>query len=125
MKKFLSGVIILLIIISSCERKPYVEHKMQITDRGEECRLSPQEFKMVSNFGGERYEFTRCLPPDFAKDQVEIMRKGDTVHILFPVPGGVKTKTIFDIVVDIDSYPRYNFLTVDGETFSIVYSGKD
>jgi hypothetical protein len=77
---------------------------------------------MVSNVAGERFEFEKCLASNFTKDMMKVSRQGDTVLVLFPKPA--TQKVLYKITLDIDSYPRYSFITVDDETF-IVTSSKD
>jgi hypothetical protein len=74
---------------------------------------------MNSNINGERYEFNKCLPENFAKENVSYVRQGDTVVVHFENKPNVK-QSEFHIILDIDTYPRYNFLTIDGDTFIIV-----
>lgn len=112
---------IAVICATSCERKPYVEHKLKFEKVADDCKDQQSYFRMVSNFGGQRYEFEKCLPPDFNKDQLVSERKGDTVVVSFknkPSAGG----HVFHLTLDIDSYPRYNFLTIEDDTYSIIPS---
>jgi hypothetical protein len=59
----------LLFLISaytmSCDRKPFVEHKLKFEKVSDDCKEQQSYFRMNSNFGGERYEFEKCLPADF------------------------------------------------------------
>jgi hypothetical protein len=75
---------------------------------------------MVSNVAGERYEFERCLGASFTKDMMKVLRQGDTVLVQFHRGGG--EQVLYKITLDIDSYPRYNFITIDGETFQVIPS---
>jgi hypothetical protein len=73
---------------------------------------------MVSNVAGERYEFEKCLGANFTKDMMSVSRKGDTVLVQFPKAAA---QTVLNkITLDIDSYPRYNFITIDDETFNVI-----
>jgi hypothetical protein len=75
---------------------------------------------MVSNVAGERYEFEKCLDAHFSKDMLKVSRQGDTVLVRFPKATG---QTVLDkITLDIDSYPRYNFITIDDETIDVIPS---
>lgn len=108
----------LLMTVNACERKPYVEHKLKFEKVADDCKDKQSYFRMVSNFGGERYEFETCLPADFNKDQLVSSRKGDTVLISFetrPASDG----RVFHLTLDIDSYPRYHYLTIGDDTYSI------
>jgi hypothetical protein len=119
-KNLLVFMVSALIILAACDRKPFVEDKLKFEKVSDGCSTTPQAFKMTSNFGGERYEFDRCLSADFTKEQMSVSRQGDTVVVSFTKPGA--TKAIFNLTLDIDSYPKYNFLTIDGDTYAIVAS---
>jgi hypothetical protein len=119
-KHLLVFAVSVLIVFAACERKPFVEDKLKFEKISDGCSTTPQAFKMTSNFGGERYEFDRCLSADFTKEQMSVSRKGDTVVVNFTKPGAAKA--IFNLTLDIDSYPKYNFLTIDGDTYAIVAS---
>lgn len=109
-----------LIALAACDRKPFVEDKLKFEKVSDGCSTTPQAFKMTSNFGGERYEFDRCLSADFTKEQMSVSRQGDTIVVSFTKPAAAKA--IFNLTLDIDSYPKYNFLTIDGDTYAIVAS---
>jgi hypothetical protein len=118
-------VILILIFVTgffSCNRKPFVNAKLKFEKLSDNCSNQQNYFKMVSGFAGERYEFEKCLPDNFSKEQMTATRQGDTVVIRFARSGA--KNVLFKMTVDIDSYPKYNFVTVDGETF-IVISTKD
>ena len=108
----------------SCDRKPYVEHKLKYEKVAADCNEQQGYFRMNSNFGGERYEFEKCLPPDFTKEQIAVERKSDTVFVSFKTIATVQTGNVFHLTLDIDSYPKYNYLTIDEDTYSIVSSEK-
>ena len=111
------------VLFFSCDRKPFVEHDIIISKKSEGCDQVSAQFKMISNFGGERYEFTKCLPSGFDANQVTVARQGDSVVIKFPPVTG-SSVAAFEIIIDIDSYPRYNYLTIDDETYSLAHSDK-
>jgi hypothetical protein len=119
-KNLLVFMVSALIVLVACDRKPFVEDKLKFEKVSDGCSTTPQAFKMTSNFGGERYEFDRCLSADFTKEQMSVSRQGDTVVVSFTKPGAAKA--IFNLTLDIDSYPKYNFLTIDGDTYAIVAS---
>lgn len=112
--------VLAILLLVACDRKPFVEQKMKFDKISDGCSTTPQAFKMTSNFGGERYEFDRCLPADFVKEQMTVTRQGDTVVVKFKKPEGAKA--IFNIILDIDSYPKYHYLTIDEDTYAIVAS---
>jgi hypothetical protein len=119
-KKPVSVFVLAILLFTACDRKPFVEQKMKFDKVSDGCSTTPQSFKMVSNFGGERYEFDRCLPADFTKEQMTVTRQGDTIVVKFKKPEAAKA--IFNIILDIDSYPKYNYLTIDEDTYAIIAS---
>lgn len=119
MKYFLIAIVVFVV---SCDRKPYVEHKIKFEKTGDGCAGISSSFGLNSNFGGERYEFQKCLPADFSKDQVTASRQGDTVLIRFPKTEAGKKQASFAITLDIDSYPKYSYITIDEDTYTIVAS---
>lgn len=121
-QNFLIFAVSVLIVLTACDRKPFVENKLKFEKVSDGCSTTPQAFKMTSNFGGERYEFDRCLSADFTKELMSVSRKGDTVVVSFTKPGATQAKAIFNLILDIDSYPKYNFLTIDEDTYAIVAS---
>lgn len=113
---------IMIFILSACDRKPFVEHKLKFEKVSDGCSSTAQEFKMTSNFGGERYEFGKCLPADFTKEQMTTSRQGDTVVVSFKKPEASQAKAVFSITLDIDSYPKYSYITIDEDTYAIIPS---
>jgi hypothetical protein len=107
------------IFIMSCERKPFVEHKLKFEKVADDCKEQQSYFRMNSNFGGERYEFEKCLPADFTDGQISSERQGDTVLVRFKNASPGPTNKVYHITLDIDSYPAYHFVTIDGDTYSI------
>lgn len=112
----------IIVALSNCERKPFVNHKLKLEPKGD-CSAATQGFRMVSNVAGERYEFDKCLPADYDKKKMVVERKGDTVAVSFTDAGNASTRA-YQVTLDIDSYPRYNFLTIDNDTYTIVPSTK-
>ena len=103
----------------SCDRKPFVEHKLEFEKVADDCKEQQSYFRLNSNFGGERYEFEKCLPADFNKDQLTTERRGDTVLVSFKKASAAEGNKVYHITLDIDSYPKYHFLTIDKDTYSI------
>jgi len=112
------------IYMFSCERKPYVEHKLKFEKVSDDCKDQQSYFRLNSNFGGERYEFEKCLPADFKDEQMTTERKGDTVMVNFKTASANPGNKVYHITLDIDSYPRYQFLTIDGDTYTITSAQK-
>ena len=104
----------------SCNRKPFVEHKVKEEKVADDCKERQSYFRMISNFGGERYEFERCLHPEFnGRNEVISWRSSDTVYVAFKSPNTAPGDKVFHITLDIDSYPEYHYISIDGDTYSI------
>jgi hypothetical protein len=110
----------LLLVTISCNRKPFVDHKLKFEKISDNCENLKPSFRMVSNVAGERYEFEKCLDANFTKDMMKVSRQGDTVLVQFPKNGG--HGVLNKITLDIDSYPRYNFITIDDQTIDVIPS---
>ena len=118
--RYTAMMILLILVAISCNRKPFVDHKLKFEKISDNCENLKPSFRMVSNVAGERYEFEKCLDANFTKDMMKVSRKGDTVLVQFPKTGG---KGILNkITLDIDSYPRYNFITIDNEPIDVILS---
>jgi len=122
MKK--TGIVLLMIVTISCHRKPFVNHKLTLEKTSSDCKDKQSYFRMLSDFGGERYEFEKCLALDFKKSQLDVTRQGDTVVVKFPQFGDKQPMADYHVTLDIDSYPMYHFITVDDDTYPIVPSEK-
>lgn len=104
---------------AGCERKAYVEHKIKFEKVADDCKEQQGYFRMNSNFGGERYEFEKCLPANFSDEQLVSERNSDTVVFRFKPGSSNQANKVFHITLDVDSYPAYHFVTIDGDTYSI------
>ena len=123
MKKLIPASLLLLLVgMHSCERKPYVEHKLKFEKVSDNCNDRQSYFRMNSNFGGERYEFEKCLAADFKKDHLTTERKGDTVLVKFSTASNDTGNKVYHITLDIDSYPRYQYIEIDGDIYTITSS---
>lgn len=117
-------LVMTLCIGFSCERKPYVEHKLKFEKVSDDCRDQQSYFRLTANFGGERYEFEKCLPAEFKSDELATRRSNDTVYVEFkPTPSSSPGK-VYHLILDIDSYPRYGFITIGDDTYAIAASEK-
>ena len=110
-------IVAMLGLIISCSQKPYVEHELKASKSAGDCSVVPATFKLISNIGGERFEFSKCLPADFDKKQVKVTRVGDTVVVKFPAPAN--NGAVYALTLDIDSYPKYSYLMVDDEIVTL------
>jgi len=125
MKKVIPALrLLFLVLIISCQRKPYVEHKLKFEKVSDDCKDQQSYFRMNANFGGERYEFEKCLGADFKKDHMTTERKGDTVLVNFKNPSNDTGNKVYHITLDIDSYPRYQYIVIDGDLYTLTASEK-
>src|SRR6476620_1820311 len=116
------SIIFLLVFVAgiSCNRKPFDDHKLKFEKISDNCENLKPSFRMVSNVAGERYEFEKCLDANFTNDMVKVSRLGDTVLVQFPKTGA--HAVLNKITLDIDSYPRYHFITIDDQTIDVIPS---
>ena len=122
------NLLLLLIIaigcLMSCGRKSFVEFKLKAEKTGKDCSQQQSAFRMNSNFGGERYEFEKCLTAGFSTASATTERRGDTVVFHFNEPANAKPSEVFQLTLDIDSYPAYHFLTIGEDTYTITAAAK-
>jgi hypothetical protein len=109
----------LFIVFSACNRKPYAEHTIKLEKKADDCLALTPAFRLNSNFGGERYEFEKCLPADYDKSSVVSERHGDTVVVRFASQQATAQPALFQVTLDIDSYPHYAFLKIDEDVYTI------
>jgi hypothetical protein len=105
-------------MIIACKTKPYFNHKMKFKRIADNCTGIDENVSMNSNINGERYTINKCLDAGFDDSRFFIGRQGDTILIRFEDKGGVRN--MFEFTVDVDTYPRYNFLSLDGNVTAIV-----
>jgi len=117
--------LIFLIILScvSCKTNPFLKHELEYKKISDACAGKDPVVRMNSNLNGERYEFQECLDDDFDGKNISVDRKGDTVVVSFSKGQKKKAKALFNIILDVDSYPRYNYMTISDNTFPITAAG--
>ena len=72
---------------------------------------------MNSNLNGERFEFQSCLDADFKKEQVTSSQPNDTT-VMIKFERKNSKQALYKLTIDIDAYPRYSLLILDGDTYS-------
>ncbi len=122
--KYLLVSSLFLCLLISCDRQPYVSHKIKLEKGGDDCSQLQNYFRVTANIAGERYEFEKCLPPDFSKETIQSYRQGDTVVVQLGAAGLIEKGSVQKIILDIDSYPKYNFITIDEDTYQVGSSEK-
>jgi hypothetical protein len=114
----------LFVLLFACNRKPYAEHKVKLDKKANDCSSMTPAFRLNSNFGGERYEFEKCLPADYDKSSIVSERHGDTVVVRFALPPGKYQPALFQVTLDIDSYPGYKILKIDEDVYTLTPTDK-
>jgi len=113
----IATVVLLIVLVAACKSKPFVKHELKFEKAADNCSGPDPGFKMNSNLNGERYEFQRCLDADFTKDQLTSVQRGDTVELKFERKN--PKQALYNLTVDVDAYPRYNILIIDGTAIEI------
>lgn len=113
-----AGLVLLALAACNIKQDPYLNHKLAKSEKlATGCEAYNAKFSMVSNIVGERYQFQKCLHATY-DGHYTAKRSGDTVVVNFTKTAG--PEALYNITLDIDAYPRYNFLTIDGNTFTII-----
>jgi hypothetical protein len=107
-------------ILSGCDvsHGPYLKSKVEMKPLSDNCSGQSSTFSMNSNIIGERYVFQECLHAGAVKEDIKVTRAGDSVVISFNrKPTG---EQLYEITVDVNTQPRYNWLTIGNNTFPII-----
>jgi hypothetical protein len=111
----LTALFTCIIIIASCKTRPFVKHSLDFEKIGDNCSNRTEGIAMNSNLNGERFVFESCLDADFRKEQVTSEQTNDsTVVIKFERKNS--QQALYKLTIDLDAYPRYHLLILDGET---------
>lgn len=106
-------VILLAVLLYSCNNnEPFINHKLTFEKTGD-CSAGETTGTMLSNIAGERYVFESCLDANFDGKDYVVERKGDRLVVSFP--RGTGPRNAFKITLDIDAFPVYNFIVLDGK----------
>ena len=97
------------------DTEPYLKHDLTFEKAGV-CTGQEASISVTANTIGERYVVEKCLSQSF-DGRYTAMRQGDTVASSFNETTG--PKALFRLTIDINTWPAYRFLTVDGSTFPI------
>ena len=119
----LLSAVMLILIFSSCDvsQDPYLKHKVLIEKAADDCSGKSDKFNMNSNTNGERYTFQECLDVNSNEKNVLIERRKDTVLIQFQRTG--QGTHLYNLTIDINTQPRYNWLVVGENTIAIISAG--
>lgn len=64
------------ILLCACNRDAYVTTRAKLSKVAEGCTSVSTAIRSVSNIGGERFEFQKCLPDDETQRRVVAEKKG-------------------------------------------------
>jgi len=114
------ALLLLSLFFFSCKTKPFVKVDVKAEKLMAECSKKSEEVALNSNIGGERFEFEECLAYNFDSKLVTADRKGDTLVVNIPRPGVGVPRSLYKLTMDVDAYPRYGFIAIGENTFTIV-----
>ena len=120
MKQICYACCLSVIFLACNDTGPYLKHDLTITKLGKDCAARSETIGMNSNTMGERYEFEECLPAGFTKDKMIVERRGDSVIVRFPK--NEQQQELYKLVLDINTYPQYHFITIGDQTLHILPS---
>ena len=103
------------IILTGCKTKPFVKHSIEFEKLSDKCDQVNSGIAMNSNLNGERFEFQSCLDADFKKEQVTSYQPNDTT-VMIKFERKNSQRALYKLTIDIDAYPRYSLLIIDGDT---------
>lgn len=110
--KYIS-LFLLVVAVSACNNnEAFINHKLTFEKAGD-CSAGEKAGSMLSNIAGERYVFESCLDASFDGENYSVDRVGDSLVVSFPKTDG--PKSAFKITLDIDAFPVYNFIVLDGK----------
>jgi hypothetical protein len=109
--KYISLFFLAAIVCSCNNSESFINHKVEYKKIGE-CTDGEKTINMTSNIAGERYQFEACLNSDFAGEAYTVERKGDSLVVSFQRVDGAKAA--FNITLDIDAFPVYDHIVIDG-----------
>jgi hypothetical protein len=109
--KYISLFLFAAIVCSCNNNEGFVNHKLEYKKSGA-CTEGEKTINMTSNIAGERYEFESCLNANFAGDAYTVERKNDSLVVSFQRVDG--DKAAFNIILDIDAFPVYDYIVIDG-----------
>ena len=104
-------------LIACNNNEAFINHKLEYQSGGE-CTTGEKTINMLSNIAGERYQFECCLDNDFDGKAYHVDRKGDSIIVSFERKSNQQRS--FSITLDIDAYPPYKQIVLDGKAIPIV-----
>jgi hypothetical protein len=108
-------VFLLVISVMGCKTKPFVRHSLDFEKIADKCDQPASSMSMNSNLNGERFELQSCLDADFKKEQITSSQPNDTT-VVIKFERKNSTQALYKLTIDLDAYPRYSLLILDGDT---------
>jgi hypothetical protein len=115
MKYLLTAATVLLF---SCNDGDFINHTL-VAEKAGNCSGTSGAFNMVSNTAGERYTFAVCLPEGYDAKNYTVTRKSDTILVVFPEAKAGQATSLYNMTLDIDAKPRYNFIKLGSELVAV------
>jgi hypothetical protein len=110
--KYISFFLLMAVMYACNNNEPFINHKLGYEKIGD-CTDGEKPGIMKSNIAGERYEFEACLDTGFDGTGYTVNRVGDSLVVSFPKSAGASSA--FKITLDIDAFPVYNYIVLDGK----------
>jgi len=110
--KYITLFLLVAVVCSCNNNEAFINHKLTFVKMGD-CSAGEKAGSMLSNIAGERYVFESCLDANFDGTKYAVDRVGDSLVVSFPKTDG--PKNAFTITLDIDAFPVYNFIVLDGK----------
>ena len=108
--------VILAGLLSGCDDGPYLKHELKHEKLGSSCASINEQISVTVNTVGDRFVYERCLDAAYAGNY-SVERKGDTVVVVTQKTGGKTTP--YRVTLDINTYPEYHFLSLDGSVMPV------
>jgi len=104
-----------VMLFLGCKTKPFVKHSLEFEKISDNCNGIAPGISMNSNLNGERLELQSCLDADFKKEQVTSSQPNDTT-VIVKFERKNSMRALYKLTIDLDAYPRYHLLVLDGDT---------
>jgi hypothetical protein len=111
-----------LLFLFSCNDGDFINHTL-LAEKAGDCASATGDFKMVSNTSGQRYTFDLCLAGTYTAKDYTVTRNGDTVMVVFPQVKNGEVRALYNLTLDIDAKPRYNFIKLGDKLIAVVPGG--
>jgi hypothetical protein len=110
------------IFLCSCNDGDFINHTL-VAEKAGSCASATGEFKMVSNTSGQRYTFDLCLDAAYTVKNYSVMRNADTIMVIFPQVKSGDASALYNLTLDIDAKPRYNFIKLGDKLIAVIAGG--